>query len=90
MKFVADPAKAASNRRDHKITLAEGVTVLDDPLGLERADDKHADRWVVIGESDRGRLLYVVYTIVTPALGRIISARRVTAHERRSYEEGDR
>ncbi len=87
MRYVADPAKAAANRRKHGVTFAEAATAVDDPLARERADDEHADRWVLIGRSDRGQLLYVVYEIVTPALGRIISARRATPHERKSYEE---
>ena len=46
----------------------------------------HPDRLLAIGQSDRGRLLFVVATLGS-ALGRIISARRVTMHERRTYEK---
>ena len=59
--------------------------IFEDPLVLERQDEVHPDRLLAIGQSDRGRLLFVV-GIVT-LLGRIISARRVTMHERRTDEE---
>ena len=86
MRFTWDHAKAAANRRKHGVSFAEATTIFEDPLVLERQDEVHPDRLLAIGQSDRGRLLFVV-AIVGLALGRIISARRVTMHERRTYEE---
>jgi uncharacterized DUF497 family protein len=42
---------------------------------------------IVIGESTRGRLLFVVITTDAEGKMRIISARRATKRERHAYEE---
>jgi uncharacterized DUF497 family protein len=43
-------------------------------------------RTLLIGVSDRQRILFSVYTEIDDTI-RIISARRATSHERRHYEE---
>ena len=42
---------------------------------------------IVIGESIRGRLLFVVITTYSEGKMRIISARRATKRERHAYED---
>jgi uncharacterized DUF497 family protein len=44
---------------------------------------------ILIGASQRSRVIFTVYVERLPALIRIISARRATVAERRKYEEGD-
>lgn len=63
------------------------MAVFADPLGLYSEDPVHADRTRVIGASTRG-LLFCVFVERDEDEFRIISARKVTAHERRQYEEG--
>ena len=55
--------------------------ILDDP--------RYPERFVLIGASQRQRLIFTVYGERDAALIRIISARRATARERRKYEEGN-
>lgn len=86
MRYVWDSAKAAANVRNHGVSFVEAVSALADPHALDRQDEAHPERINTIGMSDRGRLLFVV-SIVSAEPGRIISARRVTAHERKRYEE---
>ncbi len=38
MRFEWDPAKAAANRRTHRVSFAEAVTVLEDEFALTRED----------------------------------------------------
>jgi uncharacterized DUF497 family protein len=45
-------------------------------------------RFVLVGESDRGRLLVVMFTEREETI-RLISARRATPRERRKHEEGE-
>jgi uncharacterized DUF497 family protein len=62
-----------------------------DPLSVTVNDPRHSlaeERYVLVGESRRGRLLAVMYTERGEII-RIISARLATAHERREYEEGE-
>ena len=90
-KFDWDPAKAASNLKDHKVSFEEASTVFGDPLAMLMADPDHSEdeeRYLLLGMSLRERLL-VVSCAERPPLTRLISAREATRHERRQYEEGE-
>lgn len=82
-----DLAKAQSNFSKHGVTFEEAATCLLDANALVREDQSAAGkvRIVLLGCSARGRLLAVVYTLrgETP---RIISARKATKNETKSYE----
>lgn len=90
MEFSWDENKAASNLSKHGVSFEEAKTVFDDPLYLDFYDPNHSDdeeRYLIVGESDRGRLLITAYTERGGSI-RIISAREVTRNERAAYEEG--
>ena len=88
MRFDWDPKKAASNLKKHGIAFEEAASVFADPLGRLVEDALYGDRMVMIGVSGKRRLLFTVFAEVAEDAIRIISARRVTSHERRYYEEG--
>ena len=84
--FEWDDAKAASNRRVHKITFEMARDAFADPFIVEWIDDGHDDaeqRFAALGMVE-GRLLFVSYTMRGETI-RIISARRAEAWERRRY-----
>ena len=88
MKFEWDSDKAARNLAKHGISLAEAETVFDDPFFLVFPDALHSIgemRYLILGESDQGRLLIVSYT-ERGQNTRLISARRATPKEERKYE----
>lgn len=88
--FEWDEKKARRNISKHGVSFEEASTVFGDVLSLTVPDPLHSteeERFVIIGRSDRGRLLVVVHTERTERL-RIISARMATLRERRNYEEG--
>lgn len=90
LDFEWDPRKALSNRRKHGVSFEEAATVFADPLALTIHDPLHSeeeDRFVTIGESERLRVLVVVFTERAEKI-RIISARFATRRERKQYEEG--
>ena len=90
LAFEWDPRKAAANRRKHGVSFEEATTVFDDPAALLLADLEHGEpRIVAIGNSGRQRVLFVVSVEIDEDAMRIVSARRASASERRSYEEGD-
>jgi hypothetical protein len=71
------------------VTFEEAATVFGDPLSITIADPDHSgdeQRYLVLGLSSRRRLLVVAHSERGDAV-RIISARRVTRRERRTYEE---
>jgi hypothetical protein len=87
--FEWDPKKAEANLSKHGVSFAEAVTAFGDPLSMNIADPDHSkgeQRFLVLGMSNRYRLLVVSYTDRPPRT-RIISARLATRHEREQYEE---
>lgn len=82
-----DPDKDAANIAKHGLSLVEGESVLNDPLGLTIEDDSSEGeaRWVTVGMSASGELLVAVWTDRDNG-ERLISVRRATAKERRDYE----
>ena len=91
--FEWDPAKAASNRRKHKVSFELAATVFEDRLARSIRDEEHGafeERWITIGVAQDGRTLVVSHTYVEDdgdvISVRIISARQATSKERRHYE----
>ena len=91
MEFEWDPKKAALNLKRHGVSFQEAATVFGDPLSITVLDPDHSfeeNRYIIVGQSHRGRLLIVSYTERGDRI-RIISARELTRQERKAYEEGD-
>jgi uncharacterized DUF497 family protein len=89
LKIEWDPRKAAANRKKHKVSFEEAVTVFGDPLGRITDDLRHSEieeRYVLLGHSHRRRLLAMMFTERGQVI-RLISARNATRRERREYEE---
>jgi uncharacterized DUF497 family protein len=89
VKFEWHGPKAAANRAKHKVTFQEAMTVFGDPLGRIADDPRHSEgeeRFVLLGQSDRRRLLVVMFTERGEAI-HLISARKATRRERKEYEE---
>jgi uncharacterized protein len=89
MEFEWDREKAAENRHKHRIPFDEALTVFADPLAAIFDDPVHSaaeGREIIIGHSSRRRLLIVCFTERRGRV-RIISARRATRREQKSYEE---
>ena len=83
--------KAAANRAKHQVTFEEAATVFGDPLGRIADDPRHSqgeERFVLLGQSDRHRLLVVMFTERGEAI-HLISARKATRREQREYEQGE-
>lgn len=93
MLWTWDPGKDRANRRRHGLGFATAALVFDDPLALSMPDS-HPDgeRWHTVGMI-AGVVVLVVHTWPEPeprtgdTVGRIISARKATRHERKVYEE---
>jgi uncharacterized protein len=90
MTFEWDDNKAETNSSKHGVSFEEAKTVFDDLLYVDFYDPDHSEaeeRYLIVGRSNRRRLLIVSYT-ERGDLIRIISARKVTRSEREAYEEG--
>jgi uncharacterized DUF497 family protein len=90
MEFEWDQTKAAANVSKHAVSFDEAKTVFDDPLYVDFYNPDHSlneHRYIIIGESEQGRLLMVSYTEIGDTI-RIISSRELTPAERKQYEEG--
>ena len=88
MDFEWNPEKEKANIAKHGVSFSEAMTVFGDPLELTIADPDHSEaefRFISIGLSSADQLLVVSYTERGDRT-RIISARPVTARERKQYE----
>ncbi|MBK8431466.1 MAG: BrnT family toxin [Chloroflexi bacterium] len=89
LKFEWHPRKAAQNKRKHGVSFEEASTVFADPLSASASDPEHSydeERFILIGYSDKNRLLMVSHTERYDRI-RIISARELTPLEREEYEQ---
>ena len=91
-EFEWDPDKARTNQRKHGVSFEEGATVFFDEAALVEDDPGHSRgdelRSRIIGRADSGRVLVVAYC-ETDDLIRIISARKASRSEERTYEKGE-
>jgi uncharacterized protein len=85
--WVWEAEKAKRNLAKHGVAFDAASLVFDDPMLISEPDPHpDEDRWRVIGRV-RLATLFVVHTVVEPdGTGRIISARRATASERKRYD----
>jgi uncharacterized DUF497 family protein len=89
--FEWDPRKASANLTKHGVSFEDASTVFADPNAMDGRDLQHsADelRFLRLGQSGRGAVLMVAYTLRSAENGetiRIISARRASRKERAAY-----
>jgi uncharacterized DUF497 family protein len=86
--FEWDEAKREANLVKHGIDFVDAVEIFADPLRIERVDRQREhgeERHQVVGAVGE-QVLFVVYTLRGGAQ-RMISARRASRNERRTYLE---
>ncbi len=87
--FEWDEVKARANTDKHGVDFKEARTIFNDPRLLTFEDlehSKHEQRYLSLGISVRGRLLIAAHTEDDEVI-RLITCRRATRKERRTYEE---
>ena len=84
-----DPKKDAANLKKHGVSLTESDGVLSDPVAVMIEDElaEGEQRFVTLGANTFGSLMIVVWTPRDDDF-RILSVRKPTRKERRTYEEG--
>ena len=90
--FEWDEKKASENVKKHGVSFEEAATVFGDPFSITIYDPLHSkdeDRFVILGLSNKNRLLVVVHTDRYNKI-RIISARKATKRERKQYENNEK
>jgi uncharacterized DUF497 family protein len=86
LEFEWDSAKALVNLRKHRVPFRLACEAFKDATGLQRLDDSDdydEERWILLGRVEE-TILFVVYTH-REQLIRLISARKATRNEQRSY-----
>ena len=84
-----DKKKAKRNFVKHKINFEEATTIFSDPNSITIKDPIHSlneERFIIIGRSIKDKLIVVVHCEREDRI-RIISTRKSTHRERRTYEE---
>lgn len=91
MRFLWDSNKNRINIAKHGVDFSEAQTVFSDPEALVIDDPDHSieeDRFIILGISEKERLLVVVHCYRdNDEIIRIISARKATKNESRQYAD---
>ena len=85
-----DEGKAWRNVEKHGVSFEEATTVFGDPLSLTIDDPLHSEdevRFVTMAETVKREIVVVVHTERGDSI-RIITARKATRRERRTYGVG--
>ena len=86
LRFEWDRRKAARNLSKHGLSFDEASTVFAELTIPDPDHSEDEERWITVGQSNRGRLLVVVHTEDGNTV-RIISAREAEKRERVRDEE---
>jgi len=87
-EFEWDDEKAKSNYKKHGISFDEAATIFNDPRIATISDPDHSEdeeRYVSIGKSIIMRIISVIHTYREKRI-RLISARKATKAEKKTYE----
>jgi hypothetical protein len=94
VRWIWNNNKNRANVQKHGLSFETAQLVFDDPLAASRLDSASGEeRWQTIG-SIGGLMVLVVHTLpdadpeTGEEIGRIVSARKATARERKVYEDG--
>ena len=89
ISFSWDDRKDIASQKKHRVLFKEAQTVFFDEHAIEYYDPDHSeseDRFLMLGHSYRIRILVVSYTLRKDGKEiRIISARKATKKEQKSY-----
>jgi uncharacterized protein len=95
LRWTWDEGKNRANQHKHHLSFETARLAFNDPLAAARPDRyPHEERWQTIGMVGTVAVL-VIHTWPDAdaesgeETGRIVSARKATAHERKAYEEGE-
>ena len=90
LKFEWDSSKEKSNRRKHGVSFEEAQSIFYDEFALQFYDDDSSseeDRFLLLGMSNRSRLLLVVHCErANGEIIRVISIRKATSREGSFYK----
>ena len=87
-EFEWDDEKAISNLRKHRVSFDEAATIFNNPRISTISDPDHSEaeeRYISLGKSILMRLLSVVHSYRKERI-RLISARKATKSEKKTYE----
>lgn len=90
LSFKWDPRKDSSNQKKHGVSFSEASTVFEDDFARLIPDPDHSDgeeRFILMGMSEKQRLLLVSHCERPGEVVRIFSARKANRIERKQYEE---
>lgn len=86
MSYEWNPQKAESNYHKHGVHFADAVAVFEDEYALWQEDIGKYDetRFIAVGMDHLAQILTVIFTYRGENI-RLISARRATNYERKTY-----
>ena len=91
--FEWNAAKASVNLKKPGVSFEETVSAFEDEFARILDYEEHTEeepRQILIGYSERNRLIFVFFMYRAENLIRILSARKADSQERQDYEENAR
>jgi uncharacterized protein len=88
--FEWDERKSQANLAKHGIDFHTASLAFDDPFALTMRDELHSDdesRFIMLAAIATGAILFLVFTVPSQDVIRLISARAATRREKEIYEE---
>ena len=91
IKFEWNDTKALKNIEKHGVSFEEAITVFYDDFALQYFDREHSqlkeDSFLILGMSNNSRILMICHCEKESGdIIRIISARKATKNEKKSYQ----
>ena len=89
-RFAWDDVKARRNVQKHGVSFEEAKSVFLDLFAIESFDVMHStdeDRFIIVGRSNRDRVLVVAFALPDEETIRLISARQAHKREEQDYEK---
>ena len=89
IRFLWDKGNKEKNFKKHQVTDSESEEIFFDENKKIFKDKLHSgreERFIVLGKTNKNRLLFVVFTIRNEKI-RIISARDINRKEKKLYEK---
>lgn len=87
--FIWDKGNKDKNLIKHNVTNTEAEEAFfdrDKVVSVDKIHSSKEDRFILIGETKKGRLLFITFTVRENKV-RVISARDINRKERRLYEK---
>ena len=86
--YVWDEDKYRMVKKKHQVSFTEVVAAFEDPNAIEfRSRSTKEERWILVGKTNEGRILSIVFTEEDLPIFRIVTAYEAKGEHLREYKK---